>query len=98
MIVTNPECYKLLGFEVNRGKRYKYDMILENKTTKQIRRVPFGGKKEDGTPYEQYHDQIGHYRDYDHGDDNRRRLYRIRHRGENLRKFSSGWASWMYLW
>lgn len=98
MIINNPEKYILLGFEVNRGRRYKYDAILENKHTKQKKRVPFGGKKADGTPYEHYRDQIGRYREYDHGDENRRRLYRIRHRGEEQRKFSSGYFAYTFLW
>ncbi len=98
MIVPHPEQYELVEFKVNHGPRYKYDAVLRNKRTGVLKKVPFGGRRTDGTPYEQYHDKLGAYTAYDHGDARRRRLYRTRHAGEQHRKFSSGYFAWKYLW
>ena len=100
MIVEHPERYTFVGFEVARGSlRHKYYLVIRNKDTGRTKRVPFGGKYPDGTPYEHYRDSaLGYYKKYDHGDKARRRLYRARHAGEEKAKFSSGWASWYYLW
>lgn len=97
VVVNNPELYRLDRIEVNHGK-HKYDAVLKNKKTGTEKRVPFGGKKTDGTPYQHYHDKIGHYKSYDHNDRKRRDLYRIRHAGQEKNKFSSGYFSWTYLW
>ena len=94
VVINNPEVYKLLGFEKYKGKaNKKYIAILENTKTKQKKQVPFGDSR-----YQQYFDTIGEYRSLDHNDPKRRELYRKRHRGEELRKFSSGYFSWHYLW
>lgn len=93
MRLSNPENYTLEGFEVNKGKKSKYDAILKNKKTGEFKRVPFGAKG-----YEQYHDKIGHYKDFDHGDKDRRKRYLQRHKGEDDYKFSSGYLSIKYLW
>lgn len=100
MIIPDPQNYVFVGFEVARdSKKYKYFLIIRNKRTHKTRRVPFGGKYPDGTPYEQYRDSaLGYYSAYDHGDRRRRANYRARHAGEEQHKFSSGWASWYYLW
>lgn len=98
MRLHNPENYELLGFEVNKGKKHKYLAILENKKTKEKLRVPFGGKHPDGTPYEQYHDKIGHYSEYDHNDPKRRDAWLKRHKANISYKYSSAWWSWKYLW
>jgi hypothetical protein len=74
------------------------DAILENKSTKQKKRVPFGGKYPDGRPYEQFEDKIGYYKDYDHKDLKRRWRYLARHKGEDEKTFSSGYFSIKYLW
>jgi hypothetical protein len=44
--------------------------------------VHFGGIKPDGKPYEQYKDNtgLGLYSRYDHKNEKRRRLYRLRHK------------------
>lgn len=97
VVVNNPELYRLDRIEVHHGK-HKYDAVLKNKKTGTEKHVPFGGKKSDGTPYQHYHDKIGHYKSYDHNDRQRRNLYRIRHAGQEKNKFSSGWFSWTYLW
>ena len=96
--LSNPQNYDLIGFEVNKGKKFKYDAILKNKKTAELRRIPFGGKYPDGTPYEHFKDQIGYYSKYDHNDEKRRTLYRKRHKGEEKHLYSSGYFSWFYLW
>ena len=100
MIVAHPEEYKFEGFEVARDSmRYKYWMVLRNRKTGRLKHVPFGGKHPDGTPYEQFRDRaLGFYANFDHGDSERRKRYRTRHAGEDREKFSSGWASWKFLW
>ena len=91
--LTNPENYDHIGFEKNKGKIAKYDAILKNKKTGEIRRIPFGHKQ-----YQQYKDLIGEYSQLDHGDEKRRQLYRKRHKGEDKYKFSSGYFALRYLW
>lgn len=98
VVIANPSSYRLVGFEVNHGNKHKYNAILENKQTHRQKKVPFGGKKEDGTPYQHYRDRIGHYSKYDHLDKDRRQRYRIRHHGQDKHKFSSGFFSWRFLW
>lgn len=98
VVIQDPTQYRLKGFEVRQDGKHKYNALLEHRQTHRIRKVPFGGIKSDGTPYQHYHDRIGHFRDYDHNDRERRRRYRVRHRGEDLRKYSSGYFSMLYLW
>jgi len=97
MIIEHPEDYKLVGFERSHVQGKKYDAILRNKRdpTRSKKRVPFGA-----VGYEQFKDSTGKglYTRVNHGDPKRRRNYRTRHRGENKRKFSSGYFSWKYLW
>lgn len=97
VIVTDPSSYRLVGFELNHGK-HKYNAILENKKTHRQKKVPFGGKKQDGTPYQHYRDRIGKYSQYNHLDKDRLKRYRIRHHGQDKNKFSSGWFSLKFLW
>lgn len=91
--ISNPESYELLGFEVNKGKRAKYDAILENKKTKEKKRVPFGAKG-----YEQYRDKIGKYSEFDHNDEKRKEKWIKRHKKNIDYKFSSAYFSKNYLW
>jgi hypothetical protein len=98
VVLQHPEQFRLVRFEVDRAGPHKYKAVLRNKTTGTERRVPFGAKKKDGTPYQHYHDKIGHYRAYDHKDKERRDRYRVRHRGQDQARFSSGWFSWKFLW
>jgi hypothetical protein len=97
MIIEHPEDYKLVGFERSHVRGKKYDAILRNKRdpARSKKRVPFGA-----VGYEQFKDSTGKgfYSRVNHGDPKRRRNYRTRHRGENKRKFSSGYFSWKYLW
>lgn len=97
MVLENPSSYRLVGFELHHGK-HKYNAILEDKKTHKQKKIPFGAKKSDGTPYQHYHDRIGSYKKYDHHDRERRNRYLIRHKGQDANKFSSGWFSIKYLW
>ena len=67
----------------------KYCAIFNNHKKK----VCFGDRR-----YQHYYDKIGYYSNLNHKDPNRRRLYRLRHRGEQNRKYSPGWFAWHYLW
>lgn len=98
VVISNPEEYKLIQFEVSTDGKHKYNAILEHKKTGKQRKVPFGGIKADGTPYQHYHDKIGNFRKYDHNDKERRQRYRIRHKGQDQLKFSSGYFSMRFLW
>lgn len=98
VVLQHPEEYQLVDFEVDHIGSHKYFAILKNKKTGTMRKIPFGAKKTDGTPYQHYHDKIGHYRTYDHKDKERRNRYLIRHKGQDQKKFSSGWFSIKYLW
>lgn len=96
MRLQNPNQYKLEDIMVDTGKRHKYIAVLrdQSKTVK----VPFGGKKTDGTPYEQFHDSLGFYSSYDHKDQSRRKAWLQRHAHNIHHKYSSAWFSWKYLW
>lgn len=103
VVILDPENWKFLRFEPSKHKDKKYDAVLEHKydfVLNKVKRVPFGAIKSDGIPYDQYKDSTGLYlySDYDHGDEKRRLLYRARHKGEDKKKFSSGWFSWYFLW
>ena len=88
--------YKLNGFERSKTKNKKYDAILIDKSTKKIKRIPFGDSR-----YEQYRDSsgLGLYSSKDHNDKKRRQLYRQRH-AKDLRNdyYSAGYFSMRYLW
>ena len=86
MILLNPECYKLLGFEQSNYKNKKYDAILSDGY--KIKRVPFGALN-----YGQYEDKaLGLYSNLNHYDKKRRHARDI----NNL--FSSGYFANKYLW
>jgi hypothetical protein len=93
MIITNPKSYEFLGFEKSRNKYKKYDAILYKNN--RYKRVPFGASS-----YQQYKDTtgLGLYTKLNHNDKERRRLYRLRHAGEQKNLYSSGYFSWYYLW
>jgi len=88
--------YKLIGFEKSNRKNAMYNGVLERKTDKKIVRVPFGS-----TEYQNYHDLTGLnlYPHLIHGDDKRRRLYKIRHQ-KDLKSgyYSAGFFSLNFLW
>jgi hypothetical protein len=95
MIVENPNDYILQSFQLSETKGKKYDALLKHRETGKIKRVPFGA-----LGYSQYADKtgLGHYSDMNHYDKKRRELYRLRHKGEDKNKFSSGYFSLKYLW
>lgn len=95
VVVENPNKYIHIGFEKSHLKSKKYNAILQNTDNDLIKRVPFGS-----SAYEHYKDStgLGHWSHKDHLDRERRRLYRARHKGEEKKKFSSGYFSWKYLW
>jgi hypothetical protein len=80
----------------SKKKLKKYD-VYSSKTGEYI--TSFGAIHPDSQPYEQYFDKISYYKDYDHGDKERRRLYRLRHNKDNIKdKTSPAYFSWFYLW
>ena len=87
--------YNLLGFEKSRRRGKQYAAILENKKTKRKVRVNFGSMMEN------YRDKTGLnlYPHLIHGDKNRRRLYRARHK-VYLKDgyYSPSFFSWYFLW
>ena len=95
MIISDPHKYRLVGFRKRKTANKKYDGIIQNKETGELKHIPFGDKN-----YQQYKDTtgLGLYTKLNHLDKERRDRYRIRHAGEDKNKFSSGWFSWKYLW
>lgn len=93
-VVDNPTSYKFVRFQRSTNPDKKYDAILKNKKTGQTKKIPFGAKG-----YEHYKDKaLGLYSSKDHLDPKRRASYRKRHQGEELKKYSSGYFAWKYLW
>lgn len=92
--------YNLVGFRKSTNKLKKYDAILENKKNKKIVIVSFGAIKPNGTPYEQYKDNVplGLYSDYNHLDEKRRERYLKRHSKDINKPYSKSWFSKEYLW
>lgn len=93
--IEDPQNYKFLYFRKSHTKKKKYDAILVNKKTGRTKTVPFGAKG-----YQHFKDStgLGHYSNLNHGDRDRRRRYRARHRATAKHKFSSSWFSYYYLW
>jgi hypothetical protein len=81
-------------FEKSKSRNKKYDAVLMNKYSNQLKRVSFGHKG-----YQQYKDSTGLnlYSILDHNDKERRRLYYARH-GFEAPLYSSKWFSHKYLW
>jgi hypothetical protein len=81
----------LNGFEFKKStrKNKKYDVYKDGKYL-----VSFGDIN-----YQHYKDKIGLYSNLNHNDENRRRLYKLRHAKDNINdKTSAGHFSWFYLW
>jgi hypothetical protein len=77
----------------SRNKTKKYDVF--DREGNFI--TSFGGIRKDGSPYQQYHDQLGYYENYDHRDPVRRNNYYKRHGADT--KFESAKSfSHLYLW
>jgi len=85
--------YTLEGFRISTNPKKKYDAILRNNNTKRIRYISFGSKNAS-----QFYDKLGHYKEQDNLDTERRRLYRLRHQHDNLNSYSPGYFSWTVLW
>ena len=86
--------YKLLGYRKSKRKNAKYDAILENKTTKKLKYVPFGDVR-----YSNFRDLSGLNLYKTHNDPNRRKLYRARHK-HYLKSgyYSPSYFSYYILW
>jgi len=80
----------------SKRKTAKYDVYdIFNKYI-----TSFGARKMTGEPYEQYEDLVSDfYSDYNHFDPKRRKLYRMRHKKDNIKDpTSAGYFAWHYLW
>lgn len=70
-----------------RNKKYDvYDFNYKYLTS-------FGDKR-----YQHYHDRLGLYSKLDHWDQERRRLYRLRHTESHTNPKKAGYWSWYWLW
>ena len=91
----NMRDFSFIRFEKSNTKNKKYDAIIEHKRTKKKFILPFGDIR-----YQHFHDNaLGIYKHLDHGDINRRHLYKLRHAKfikENF--YSPGYFSMKYLW
>jgi hypothetical protein len=92
---TDPNNYTLIGFRPSKTRNKKYDAILQLKSSKRLKYVPFG---EIG--YFHYRDDtpLGIYTLYNHYNQHRRHNYSKRHFKDIHNKFTPGWFSWKYLW
>lgn len=93
MIVKNPDNYRLLKFRISKSNNKKYDAILINKHTNNIKIIPFGDIR-----YEQFYDKLGKYSYLNHNNKDRQKKYIERHQNDIDNKFSSGWFAYHYLW
>lgn len=92
----NYSTYKGYKFYWSKGtgcKKYKVEII--DSDGYKVKTLQFGDKR-----YEQYKDSVPLklYSHLDHGDKNRRRLYRIRHDKDRHRPLTAGWFADKYLW
>jgi hypothetical protein len=86
----------LLGFEKSHVIHKKYNAIIINHNTKKIKKIPFGDLR-----YQQYRDQVylNLYSHLNHYDEDRRRLYILRHKKDIKNGYwSAGLFSMFYLW
>lgn len=74
------------------AKKYKVTIFFKSGRKKTLQ---FGDKR-----YEQYKDStpLKLYTRLNHGDKERRRLYKCRHEGNRHTKFTPGWFADKYLW
>jgi hypothetical protein len=88
--------YKFIEFRKSKAKHKMYAAILQNKKTGRTHTVNFGDKR-----YQNYQDKTGLnlYPHLIHGDPERRKRYRQRHK-KDLRAgyYSAGRFSWKILW
>ena len=96
MVYYDKRDHKLVEFEKSDNKNKMYYAVLENKTTHKRVKVPFGSKF-----HMNYQDLTGlnKYPHLIHGDDERRRRYRARHK-VYLREgyYSPSHFSFYFLW
>ncbi len=83
----NLDGYTFVAPAVRKDKKYS---VYDSKTGKYI--TSFGS-----IFYQQYKDKIGHYRELDHNDKQRRVSYYQRH-GKRAKKDSAKYFSHKYLW
>lgn len=84
------------GIRKSKRKNKKYDGLIIKKGTNKIISIPFGQKK-----FKQYKDStgLGLYSHLDHGDKDRRRRYRARHKVYiKPGYYSAGDMSMRFLW
>lgn len=74
------------------NKKYKVEVYSDGV---KVKTVQFGDKR-----YEQYKDStpLKLYQRLNHGDKERRRLYKIRHEKDRHVMYTAGWFSDKYLW
>eukprot|EP01043_Picozoa_sp_COSAG02_P059011 COSAG02_NODE_7444_length_3010_cov_9.551013_4_plen_85_part_00 len=75
---------------VSRAKNKKYSVYVRKHGRKRL--IHFGDKR-----YQQYRDKLGHYRELDHSDPERRKRYYDRH-GPSGDKNTSKYWSHKILW
>ena len=89
--------YKFIKFERSHLKDKKYNAVLKHISTGRTKKIPFGARG-----YAQYKDSTGLklYSSQDHLDEERKKRYQQRHKGEgnSTRKYSAGYFSYWYLW
>ena len=71
----------------------KYDVYDKNGTFINS----FGGIRKNGTPYQQYFDKIGKFKQFNHHDKIRKINYYKRH-GRSTKRYSPKYFSHKYLW
>ena len=78
---------------VNTGKsKHKYKVYVKADTKSGMKLIGFGHRD-----YGQFKDKLGHYKNLDHNDSQRKKNYYSRH-GEATSKDSAKWFSHKYLW
>jgi len=95
MVYYDMKTHRLLGFEKSQTKNKMYDAVLMSNDEK-LFYIPFGDKR-----FENYQDKtkLNLYPHLIHGDEKRRRRYRLRHR-VYLKKgfYSPSYFSYYHLW
>lgn len=93
--VKNPNEYKHIGFEKATAKNSMYNAILKHKKTGKIKKIPFGHKK-----FSNFQDRTGLnlYPHLIHGDKERRKRFRARHKENAKHRFSSAFFAFRWLW
>lgn len=91
--------YTFIKFMKSDKKDKKYYALLKNNKTGKDKKLYFGAIKKDGTPYDQYKDNVlGYYSKYDHLDKARRQRYINRHKNDINKEYSPSWFSLKFLW